>query len=130
MATSKITIEQFIGFEKKKENKEKFKVPYAKIIAFVILAAFCFIWILPFIIMLTGSLRGYLDNTLYPEELFYPHSGYTLENFEILLTGVYPDGIEHNLVNGGKGYPVSRWFLNSCFTAVGGTLLYLFVASR
>ena len=61
--------------------------------------------------------------------MFYPHSGYTLENFEILLTGVYPDGVEHNLVNGGKGYPVGRWFLNSCFTAIGGTLLYLFVAS-
>lgn len=129
MATSKITIEQYIGFEKKKENKEKFKVPFAKIIAFTILAAFCFVWILPFIIMFTGSLRGYLDNTLYPEELFYPHSGYTLENFKILLTGVYPEGIEHNLVNGGKGYPIGRWFFNSCFTAIGGTLLYLFVAS-
>ena len=81
MATSKITIEQFIGFEKKKEHKTKTKIPVKKIISFIILAVFCFVWVLPFIIMLTGSLRGYLDNRAYPDELIYPHSGYTLENF-------------------------------------------------
>ena len=69
MATSKITIEQFIGFEKKKEHPTKKSVPFKKIISFIILSAFCFIWILPFAIMLTGSLRGYLDNQAYPEEL-------------------------------------------------------------
>ena len=121
--------EQYIGFEKKKQTKQQRKFPFAKVISFIVLAAFCSVWVLPFIIMFTGSLRGYIDNTLYPKELFYPHSGYTLENFEILLTGVYPDGVEHNLVNGGKGYPVARWFLNSCISALGGTLLYLFVAS-
>ena len=129
MATSKITIEQYIGFEKKKNTKDKVKIPVGKIMAFVFLAVFCVIWISPFIIMLTGSLRGFRDNLQYPEKLFYPHSGYTLENFEILLTGVYPEGVVHNLANGGKGYPVFRWFLNSCFSAIGGTVLYLFVAS-
>ena len=60
MATSKITIEQYIGFEKKKETKGKVKIPFAKILSFTILAAFCLIWVLPFIIMFTGSLRGYM----------------------------------------------------------------------
>ena len=126
MATSKITIEQYIGFEKKKETKAKVKVPVGKIVSFVILAAFCFIWVLPFIIMFTGSLRGYIDNQLYPDELFYPHSGYTLENYNILLKGEYPDGLIHN---DSQDYTIGRWFLNSCFSAIGGTVLYLFVAS-
>ena len=126
MATSKITIEQYIGFEKKKEAKAKVKVPVGKIVSFVILAAFCFIWVLPFIIMFTGSLRGYIDNQLYPDELFYPHSGYTLENYNILLKGEYPDGLIHN---DSQDYTIGRWFLNSCFSAIGGTALYLFVAS-
>ena len=126
MATSKITIEQYIGFEKKKETKAKVKVPVGKIVSFVILAAFCFIWVLPFIIMFTGSLRGYIVNQLYPDELFYPHSGYTLENYNILLKGEYPDGLIHN---DSQDYTIGRWFLNSCFSAIGGTVLYLFVAS-
>ena len=126
MATSKITIEQYIGFEKKRETKAKVKVPVGKIVSFVILAAFCFIWVLPFIIMFTGSLRGYIDNQLYPDELFYPHSGYTLENYNILLKGEYPDGLIHN---DSQDYTIGRWFLNSCFSAIGGTVLYLFVAS-
>jgi multiple sugar transport system permease protein len=126
MATSKITIEQYIGFEKKKETKAKVKVPVGKIVSFVILAAFCFIWVLPFIIMFFGSLRGYIDNQLYPDELFYPHSGYTFENYNILLKGEYPDGLVHNTT---QDYTIGRWFLNSCFSAIGGTALYLFVAS-
>ena len=126
MATSKITIEQYIGFEKKKETKAKVKVPVGKIVSFVILAAFCFIWVLPFIIMFLGSLRGYIDNQLYPDELFYPHSGYTLENYNILLKGEYPDGLIHSTT---QEYKIGRWFINSCFSAIGGTALYLFVAS-
>ena len=74
MATSKITIEQYIGFEKKKEHPTKKKVPVGKIIAFVVLAAFCIIWISPFIIMLCGSLRSRLENQAYTEKLFYTHS--------------------------------------------------------
>lgn len=126
MAQGKITIEQYIGFEKKKETKSKKKIPLAKIISFVILAAFCIVWVLPFVIMFCGSLRGYLDNQSYPQELFYPHSGYTLENYEILLLGKYPDGVSHNTT---VEYSIGIWFLNSCFSAIGGTLLYLFVAS-
>ncbi len=126
MATSKITIEQYIGFEKKKEAKAKVKIPVGKIVSFIILTAFCFIWVMPFFIMFFGSLRGYLDNQAYPEELFYPHSGYTLENFKILLLGEYPDGVSHNTT---AKYTIGIWFLNSCFSAIGGTLLYLFVAS-
>ena len=126
MATSKISIEQYIGFEKKKATKHEVKIPVGKIVAFAFLSIFCLIWVSPFIILLTGSLRGYLDNNAYPQELFYPHSGYTIENFRMLLTGEYPDGIVHN---SHQDYTIGIWFLNSCFSAIGGTLLYLFVAS-
>ena len=81
----------------------------------------------PFIIMFFGSLRGYTDTMLYPKELFYPHSGYTLENYEMLLFGKLPEGIGQ--VNTVQDYKIGRWFLNSCFSAIGGTVLYLFVAS-
>jgi len=63
---------------------------------------------------------------LYPKELFYPHSGYTLENYEMLLLGKYPEGVVHNTT---QDYTIGIWFLNSCISAIGGTLLYLFVAS-
>ena len=31
--------------------------------------------------------------------------------------------------NSVQDYKIGRWFLNSCFSAIGGTVLYLFVAS-
>ena len=128
MAQSKITLEQYIGFQKKNaSSNNKRKVNVTKIITFVFLLCFCIFWISPFIIMFFGSLRGFSDTRLYPKELFYPHSGYTLENYEMLLTGKLPEGIGQ--VNTVQDYKIGRWFLNSCFSAIGGTLLYLLVAS-
>ena len=127
MARNKITLEQYIGFRKKKGFIEEKKVNTGKIIAFTVLLLFCILWMSPFIIMFFGSLRGYTDTMLYPKELFYPHSGYTLENYEMLLFGKMPEGIGQ--VNTVQDYKIGRWFLNSCFSAIGGTVLYLFVAS-
>lgn len=93
MARNQITLEQYIGFRKKKQFPEKRKGNLGKIIAFVFLLLFCIVWISPFIIMFFGSLRGYSDTMLYPKELFYPHSGYTMENYEMLLMGKLPEGI-------------------------------------
>lgn len=128
MGKNKVTLEQYIGFRKKHSSEGKKKINYGKIIAFVILAVFCVIWILPFFIMLFGSLRGHLDNMNYPKELFYPHSGYTLENYKIILFQEYPEtmGGPHNSM---QGVQMGYWLMNSCFSAIGGTLLYLFVAS-
>lgn len=127
MEKNKITLEQYIGFRKKGATKDKKKLNVGRTIAFVLLLLFCVIWILPFFIMFFGSLRGYKDASMYPKELFYPHSGYTLENFKILLLGEYPEGM--GIHSGHREWQIGRWFLNSCFSAIGGTLLYLLVAS-
>ena len=127
MARNQITLEQYIGFRKKKEFGEKKKVNIGKVVSFAFLLIFCIIWLSPFVIMFFGSLRGYTDTMLYPKELFYPHSGYTLENYEMLLLGKLPEGIGQ--VNSVQDYKIGTWFLNSCFSAIGGTLLYLLVAS-
>lgn len=76
--------------------------------------------------LVTGSLRGFYDVNNYPGEIFYPHSGYTLEAYKILLFGEYPKGMVHNKT---QDYQLGYWLMNSCFSAIGGTLLYLFVAS-
>lgn len=117
-----------LGFSRKPKDEKNLKVkfPAGKAIAFIILLVFCIIWISPFLVMFFGSLRGHKDNMLYPQELFYPHSGYTLENYKILLLGQYPDDITHNTT---QEYQIGYWFMNSCFSAIGGTLLYLLVAS-
>lgn len=125
MATHSITTEQYVGLLKARKTKKR-ALPSSKIIAFIVLLIFCILWVSPFIIMIAGSLRGHNDSKLYPKELFYPHSGYTLENYKILLLGEYPDDIIHNST---VPYDIGRWFLNSCISAIGGTLLYLLVAS-
>ena len=127
MARTQITLEQYIGFRKKQAFNEKRKVNVGKVLAFIILLVFCIVWLSPFAIMFFGSLRGYKDTMLYPKELFYPHSGYTLENYEMLLLGKLPEGVGQ--ANTVQDYTIGTWFMNSCFSAIGGTLLYLLVAS-
>lgn len=122
---TKITVEHYLGFQKKKENYH-FKFQTGKLVSFIILLVFCVLWVMPFIILVTGSLRGFYDVNNYPGEIFYPHSGYTLEAYKILLFGEYPEGMVHNKT---QDYQLGYWLMNSCFSAIGGTLLYLFVAS-
>ena len=122
MARNQITLEQYIGFRKKKSFGEKRKINVGKVVSFAFLLLFCIIWLSPFVIMFFGSLRGFTDTMLYPKELFYPHSGYTLENYEMLLLGKLPEGIGQ--VNAVQDYKIGTWFMNSCFSAIGGTLLY------
>ena len=127
MAHSKITLEQYIGFRKKHAVKEKKKINVGKLLSFIFLALFCIVWISPFVILFFGSLRGITDTIQYPREIFYPHSGYTLENFEFILFGKIPEALgQHNTT---QEYKIGNWLLNSCASAIGGTLLYLFVAS-
>ena len=127
MARNQITLEQYIGFLKKQSFGEKRRVNVGKIVSFAFLLLFCIVWLSPFVIMFFGSLRGLTDTMLYPKELFYPHSGYTLENYEMLLLGKLPEGV--GALSLPQDYKIGRWFLNSCFSSIGGTLLYLLVAS-
>lgn len=129
MAKSKITLEQYIGFRKKNATGEKKNIPIGKIIAFIFLLLFCAVWILPFFIMFFGSLRGHVDALNgSPKDLFFPQHGYTLENYKMLLLGEYPD-LGQYVSPPEVGWRIGRWFINSCISAIGGTLLYLFVAS-
>lgn len=75
--------------------------------------------------MFLGSLRGSNDTMNFPKEVLYPHSGYTLENYKLILFGIYPDG-SHNSI---QDLEIGYWFMNSCFAAIGGTLIYLLFAS-
>ena len=109
---------------------DKKRFPTFKVVSFIILAIFCIVWISPFLILFTGSLRSSQDAITYPGQIFYPHSGYTIEQFEWILTGKIPK------VNGKEvqqasvqTYQFGRWIMNSFFSAVGGTMLYLLVAS-
>lgn len=128
MESNKITIEQYIGFRKKQKSQSKTKINYFKIISFIILAIFCVIWVLPFLIMFFGSFRSPMDAMNYPKEFFVPHSGYSLDNYKILLFGEYPEEMM-GVHNSTQEYTIHIWFINSCISAIGGTLLYLFVAS-
>lgn len=126
MEQNKITIEQYIGFEKKKAMGEKNKIQISKIVAFIFLSLFCIIWMMPFAILFFGSLRGYQSIMAAPERLFNPVYGYSLENYFILLKNQWPPDLIHNNI---KDAHYGIWFLNSCASAIGGTLLYLLVAS-
>ena len=126
MAQSKITLEQYIGYRKKYAVTGKKKADVGKIVAFVILALFSLIWVLPFFIMLFGSLRGHQDLMNHPGKLFNPPSGFTLESYKILLFNEWPETMQHN---SSQKAEIGYWLMNSCFSAVGGTCLYLLVAS-
>ncbi len=129
MGKNKVTIEQYIGFEKKKAMGDNKKINIGKIIAFIFLAIFSVIWMMPLLILIFGSLRGYLSTNARPELLFNPPYGYTLENYYILLTDEWPDEMISGRNNEFQHVHYGLWFFNTCLSAIGGTFLYLFVAS-
>lgn len=105
------------------------KLPTTKIVSFIILLVFSIIWISPFIIMFFGAFRSSYDAINYPGELFPPHNGFSDEMFKFLLFGedfASNPGATHNAT---QDYDIFTWTLNSCYSAIGGTLLYLVVAS-
>ena len=113
-----------------KQIKDVRKFPTFKVVSFIILLVFCVVWISPFAILFTGAFRSAQDAMTYPKELFYPHSGYSTEQFEWILMGKIPtvDGqqVQQPSV---QHYEFGYWIMNSCFSAIGGTLIYLLVAS-
>ena len=127
MASNKITLEQYIGFRKKHAVKEKKKINIAKILSFIFLAAFCIVWIAPIIIMFFASLRSYTSGPATATDLFLPADGYSLEGYKMIIFKEKPVGLEQ--ISDFTIIDVPRWFLNSCISALGGTALYLLVAS-
>lgn len=110
--------------------KDKRRVPVFKIVSFIILFVFCAVWISPFIILFTGAFRSAQDAMTYPGQIIFPHSGYTIEQFEWILAGKIPtvDGKEVQQPSV-QTYQFGYWIMNSCFSAIGGTMIYLLVAS-
>lgn len=102
------------------------KFPFSKALSFIFLTAFCILWMLPFIVLIAGALRSSYDAIYYPAELIPPHSGPTFQNFDWLFNGIPDNDVQHHTH---QSYEIGYWFMNSCFSAIGGTLLYLLVAS-
>ena len=127
MASTKITLEQYIGFRKKNAVKEKKKINVAKILSFIFLAAFCIMWIAPIIIMFFASFRSFASGPADARDLFYPSDGYSIQGYKMIVFKDIPEGLTE--LTDISIIDIPRWFLNSCISAVGGTLLYLFFAS-
>ena len=102
------------------------KFPTAKVLSFIFLTVFCILWMLPFFVLFAGAFRNSYDALNTPAELFPPHSGFSVENFEWLFHGIPTSDVQHHTT---QAYEIGYWFLNSCLSAIGGTLIYLLVAS-
>ena len=110
--------------------KDAKKFPTFKVVSFILLFLFCMLWISPFIILFTGAFRSASDAMFYPGEIIYPHIGYTIEQFEWILAGKIPTiGGQEVQQESVQTYQFGYWIANSFFSAIGGTLIYLLVAS-
>ena len=96
-----------------------------KIIAFVLLTVICFFYLVPLIYGVFGSFRSYSDFQDNPGSLF-PSSwdAFTLDGFKELFA-------KTELIPGRENewFPIWNWLLNSAIVSIGGTLLYLLIAS-
>ena len=96
-----------------------------KIIAFVLLTVICFFYLVPLIYGVFGSFRSYSDFQDNPGSLL-PSSrdAFTLDGFKELFA-------KTELIPGRENewFPIWNWLLNSAIVSIGGTLLYLLIAS-
>ena len=76
--------------------KKKFKFPTSKALSFVFLTIFCILWMLPFFVLFAGAFRSSYDATYYPAELFPPHSGFSVQNFDWLFNGINDPSVQHH----------------------------------
>lgn len=115
------------GLPTRNPKKPLINYPVSKIVSFIVLTLFCIIWIAPFVLLFTVSLRSQNDAMLYPNEFLYPHSGYSFESYRVILFGETTG--EQHITTGVTYVELLCWILNSCGSAIGGTILYLLVAS-
>lgn len=97
----------------------------AKIFAFVALAIISFIFVMPLIYGIFGSFRKYTD-FMYHTDSFLPSNwdAFTFEGYSELFSKT-----EFVKENANEWYPIWNWLFNSLIVALGGTLLYLIIAS-
>ena len=86
--------------------------------SFVILALFCFFWIIPLVIGVCGSLTSQYAFTYEPGHII-PKDGFTFANYVALFNQKNFDGTY---------YPVGKWLLNSFIVSSVSTILYLIIA--
>ncbi|MCH3977230.1 MAG: carbohydrate ABC transporter permease [Bacilli bacterium] len=97
----------------------------SKIIAFVILLLVSVIALLPILWGVVGSFRHYSDFNLYPEKFFPSNwSAFTLDGYKELFSKT-----EYIPSNANEWFPIWNWILNSFVVSIGGTLIYLVIAS-
>lgn len=97
----------------------------SKIIAFLILLFVSLFFLTPIIWGIFGSFREASDFQNHPAS-FFPSSWdkFTLDGYKELFSKTeYIEG------RGNEWYPVWNWLLNSLIVSLGGTLLYLVIAS-
>ncbi len=97
----------------------------SKIIAFVILLCVSLIFLLPLVYGVLGSVRTYTDLSGRPESLF-PTSpaAFTWDGYKELFSKTKFVESHAN-----EYFPIWNWLLNSLVVSLGGTLVYLLIAS-
>lgn len=96
-----------------------------KVVAFIILAIVSLLFVLPLIYGIFSSFRSYSD-ILTNTDKFFPSSwdAFTLDGYAELFSKT-----EYVATNSNEWYPIWNWLLNSLIVAIGGTLIYLLIAS-
>lgn len=96
-----------------------------KIIAFVILLAVSLLFLLPLVYGLFGSVRTYNDLSDNAASIFPTSSAaFTWDGYRELFSKT-----KFVSTNANEYYPIWNWLFNSLVVAIGGTLLYLLIAS-
>lgn len=97
----------------------------SKIIAFVLLTAVAVLMLLPLVWGVAGSFRKSSDVFAHPEK-FLPSNwdAFTLDGYKELFSKT-----EYVPGRANEWYPIWNWLLNSLIVALGGTLVYLIIAS-
>ncbi len=97
----------------------------SKIIAFIILLSVSLLFLLPLVYGVLGSVRTYNDLTGHPESLF-PTSpaAFTWDGYKELFSKTHYVESHAN-----EYFPIWNWLLNSLVVSLGGTLVYLLIAS-
>lgn len=96
-----------------------------KLISFIILFLISLLMLLPIVWGIVGSFRNANDMQNHPS-LFFPSSWdqFTLDGYKELFSKTeYIEG------RGNEWFPIWNWLLNSLIVSIGGTLLYLIIAS-
>ncbi len=96
-----------------------------KLLAFIVLSLICTLMLLPILWGFVGSFRESSDFFSNPDK-FLPSNWdkFTFDGYKELFSKT-----EYVSTNANEWYPIWNWLLNSLIVALGGTLVYLVIAS-